>query len=209
MKKTLACLALAAACLTAGSPARAERLTEAEIERLQAGATVVRPQVVEEEGARYVGGVSYAIVSASLDELASVFDDVAAYRELLPRTKRARLVGENDGARYVELLQGNSMLTTSYTIRLRHDRAGHVVRFRLDPTHPHPALRDAWGFFRYEVLPGDPNKVLLTYGVLADLGQGVLRDMFEDRVRAVMLTVPELVQRYVVHHVRRPPTAKL
>lgn len=200
-------VALAAALACAASPARAERLTQAEAERLDAGAIVVRPQVLEEGDARYVGGVSYAIVSADVDDLASVFDDVGAYTELLPRTKRARLVGENEGARYIELSQGNSVLSTSYTIRLRHDRAGRVVRFRLDPSHPHPALRDAWGFFRYEPIPNDPSRVLLTYGVLADLGAGVVRDLFEDKVRTIMLTVPELVQRYVARRGRRAPTA--
>src|SRR5205823_4278655 len=117
------------------------------VERLVAGRTVVREETLEAGSRRYVGGVTYAIVDATPTELATIFDDVSAYRQLLPRTKEARLVGENEGDRFVELRQGNAVMEASYTIRIHADHPHGEVRFWLDPSHPH-GISDAWGFFR-------------------------------------------------------------
>jgi len=37
----------------------------------------------------------------------------------------------------------------------------------------------------------------LTLGVLVDVGPGIVRGLFEERVRAAMLSVPQLVQRHL------------
>ena len=113
-------------------------------------------------------------------------------------------MGVNGRDRFVELHQGNAVLETSYTIRLRADEATRTVRFWLDPSKPH-GIADAWGFFRVEPLPelvpGTP-RVLLTYGALVDVGPGIVRELFEERLRAIMLTVPQLVRSYALAHLR-------
>jgi hypothetical protein len=198
-------------------------LTADEIERLHGGMTVVRRETVERNGHHYVGGITYAIVDASPEELARVFDDVKAYRHLLPKTKAVTVVGENNGDRYVELRQGNAVLEAAYTIRIHRDPAKSEVRFWLDPSRPH-GIEDAWGFFRTAPIPASPGdaaiaaaeamrpggqpRTLLTFGILVDMGPGIVRDLFEDRLCAITLTVPDLVRRYVatsvVPHRRRP-----
>ena len=40
-------------------------------------------------------------------------------------------------------------------------------------------------------------RALLTYAILVDVGPGIVRDLFEERVRAALLSVPQLVRRYV------------
>ncbi len=201
MKSTRALVAWATLLVLAlASPVvRADPLTLAEIARLETGHTVTRKTTIERGSERYVGGVTYAVVETSVEDLASILDDVGAYEALLPRTKRARLVGEDAGRRFIELWQGNALVTTSYTLRIEPDRPRRELRFWLDPSRPHQ-MRDAWGFFRY--VPwgsrGDgPARVLLTYGILVDFGPGLVRDLFEERLRGLMLSVPELVQRYV------------
>jgi hypothetical protein len=176
--------------------------------RLSRGETVVRPQDMVAQGRRYVGGVTYTVIEATADELEALLDDVSAYEQILPRTKHANLVGADAGDRFVELRQGNALYETEYTIRVRKDPAQHEVRFWLDRSRPH-GIADAWGFFRYEPLaqvsPGVP-RVLLTYGILVDLGPGIVRDLFEERLRAMMLSVPQRVRQYVWHAIapRRP-----
>src|SRR5690606_5173265 len=100
------------------------------------------------------------------------------------------------------LAQGNALMEAEYTIRVRRTR--NEARFWLDPSRPH-GIDDAWGFFRYQPFVGangEP-RVLLTYGVLVDMGPGIVRELFEERVRAALLSVPQLVRREVAE-LRRP-----
>jgi hypothetical protein len=198
---------LAALVLVLGPPRAAppDSLTVDENVRLMHGETIARPQTLTPPGdGRYVGGVTYTVVEARANEVASMLDDVGAFKEILPRTKRAEFVGTDGDDVLLELSQGNALFETSYTLRVRRDPGAHEVRFWLDPSRPH-GIRDAWGFFRYEplaqVTPGVP-RVLLTYGILVDLGPGLVRDLFEERLRAMMLSVPQRVRAYVWHAIR-------
>jgi hypothetical protein len=178
--------------------------------RLRRGETVVLDQTLESRGRHYVGGVTYTLIDASATELLGLFEDVSAYKQVLPRTKQARLVGMNDGDLFVELRQGNSMMETSYTIRVHREAArsgpggATVFRFWLDRNRPH-GIEDAWGYFRVEPAADGPSgapRVLLTYGILVDIGPGLVRDLFEEPLRALALTVPQRVRQYALAHFR-------
>src|SRR4051812_18356318 len=192
------------ALLALASSARADRLSEHESIRLARGETVIREHTWEPgRSARFVGGVTYTIVDTTPAEISAMFDDVDAYRRVLPRTKQARIASvEPNGDRLVELVQGTALVDATYTIRVRQDTASpsgrREVRFWLEHTRPHD-IDDAWGFFRVEPFTsasGEP-QVLLTYAILVDIGPGIVRDLFEGRVRAGLLSVPQLVRRYV------------
>ena len=179
--------------------ARAEGLSADETARLERGETIVREQTIDNDERHFVGGITYTIVEGTVQELTSLFEDVSAYQRLLPKTKRARLVGINGPDHFVELVQGNALLETSYTIRVRAYPEIGEVRFWLDPTRPH-GIDDAWGYFRGTELPDAPDgthRALLTYGALVDLGGSLVGEMYEERLRALMLSVPQLVRRYV------------
>jgi ribosome-associated toxin RatA of RatAB toxin-antitoxin module len=174
-------------------------LSSEEHDRLARGETVVREQTIEQGDRRYVGGFTYTVFDAPQTELWSLFNDVEAYRKVLPKTKQARLVGTDGEDRLIELVQGNAIVQAEYTIRVHPEPKSREVRFWLEPSLPH-AIDDAWGFFRLEpfVTDGGEQRVLLTYGVMVDVGPGLVRELFEERVRSAMLSVPQLVRRYVV-----------
>ena len=174
------------------SEARADSLSGDESARLSRGETVIREHTMERGDHRYVGGVTYTVLDTSEAEVTALLEDVDAYRNVLPRTKAARAVGDN----LVELVQGNALYEATYTIRLR--KSTHEIRFWLEPSRAHD-IDDAWGFFRMQpfVTENGEQRVLLTYGVLVDVGPGIVRELFEERVRAAMLSVPQLVRRYV------------
>ena len=205
LRRIMRCLfaTLAFACaLGATTAARADSLTSDESARLTRRETVIRQHTLERGEHRWVGGITYTVMDASATEVASVLDHVESLRRALPRTKRARVVGTDAGDELIELVQGNTLMEATYTVRVR--RGPHEARFWLDPSRPH-AIDDAWGFFRYEpfIDPSGEERVLLTYGVLVDVGPGIVRDLFEERVRAVLLSVPQLVRREVAE-LRRP-----
>src|SRR5689334_300038 len=87
--------------------------------RLGRGETVTREQTIDAGERRYVGGITYTLVDTPPEELGALLEDVRTYRQVLPRTKQARLVGENGPDFFVELRQGNSLVEAKYTLRAR------------------------------------------------------------------------------------------
>ncbi len=178
--------------------AHADSLRADETARLGRGETVIREQTVEPGDRRYVGGITYTVLEAEAGEISAILENVDAYRRVFPRTKRARLVQSDGADRLVELVQGTSLVEAEYTIRMRPVPNEREIRFWLEPSRPHE-IDDAWGFFRIEPFAGASGepRVLLTYAVLVDVGPGIVRDLFEERVRTALLSVPQLVRRSV------------
>jgi hypothetical protein len=171
--------------------ARAEELSLAEHARLARGATVARHVTIENGEHRLVGGITYTVLHASPAELLPLFDDPAAYQELLPRTKEAKIT--RDGTvRHLSMRTGNAVVEGVYTLYLQQATA-QEFRFWLDPRAPHD-IDDAYGYFRFEALAptsdGEP-RTLLTYAIAIDIGPGIVRELFEERVRAASLAVPQ------------------
>lgn len=188
--------------VSVGAPTRARAeggLSNDEMGQLARGETVVRPQDLETEGRRYVGGVTYTVLDASAEELMAVLDDPHAYTEVLPKTKYAQRVAAHGRDFLLELHQGNALVDAAYTVYIRKEPERGRVRFWLDLSRPH-AIEDAWGFFRYEALePSDRQapRTLMVYGALVDLGAGIIRELYEERLRRAMLAVPQLVRKYL------------
>jgi ribosome-associated toxin RatA of RatAB toxin-antitoxin module len=164
-------------------------LTTREMQRLLRGETVVRTQLLRRGDRRYVGGVTYSVVDADADGLVELLEDVDAWRRILPKTRSARSMGTAGNDALVELTHGSAFMQATYTMRVR--REGRVVRFWMDPGRRHD-IEDAWGFVRAE--PMADGRALVTYGVLIDMGPGLLRDLFEDSVRELALSVPDRVR---------------
>jgi hypothetical protein len=174
------------------SPARADALARDEASRLLRGQTVTRTQEVHRGERRYVGGVTYTIIDATPGELGSVLADVDAWRRFLPKTRDARRVGAVGSDMLVQITHGSPLIQVGYTLRVRPDE--HGLRFWMDPARPHD-IEDAWGFFRSQPLAD--GRTLVTYGILIDMGAGLLRDLFEDRARELALEVPDHVREVV------------
>ena len=177
----------------------ADGLSLDENDRLLRGDTVARPQDLQRWQRRYVGGVTYKILDASPDDLASLLDDVDAWRRFLPKTRDAHRVGAV-GDRPA---RADHPRLGARAGRLHAARAPRRQRRALlDGPEPRAHdIEDVWGFFRAEPL-GD-GRTLVTYGILIDMGDGILRDMFEDRVREVALEVPDHVRDVVAERQAR------
>ena len=198
MSRRILPLTALAVLLFAASAAPAGGLTARETQQLLRGETVVRTQLLRRGDRRYVGGVTYSVVDADADELAQLVADVDAWRRILPKTRSARSMGTAGNDALVELTHGSALVQATYTMRVR--REGRVVRFWMDPGRRHD-IEDAWGFVRAE--PMADGRSLVTYGVLIDMGPGLLRDLFEDTVRELALSVPDRVRGLVLERSAR------
>jgi hypothetical protein len=175
------------------APVRADGLSSDEVDKLGRGETVIRSQTVERGDRRYVGGVTYTVMDDSAADLTGLLGDVRVWQRILPKTRSARVVGAAKHGELVELTNGTAVVQATYTMQLQRD--GRVVRFWLDPARRHD-IEDAWGFVRAD--PMARGRTLVTYGVLIDLGPGIVRDLFEDGVRKLALSVPERLRTFVL-----------
>jgi hypothetical protein len=176
-------------------------LDAADLERLQRGETVVREQTLSSDGdddRRFVGGLAYAVLDAAPEDVGALFSDAAAYTQLLPRTRSAVRISGTAGDQRIQLIQGTALVSLSYVVHVRDYPRESTVRFWLDAGYPH-GIEDAWGFVRAERWPAAAGrtKTLVSYGVLVELGPGIVRAMYEDKLRAAMLSVPSRLRSYV------------
>jgi len=184
--------ALAQGGSSSGQPGRA--LSEAERSALVAGRTVSRALRFSRRGGSYVGGVAYQVVRATPGEVLRVLADVAALPAALPRTERAELVSSDGRSARIELVQGKAPFVVKYTIQLEQDPSGESIRFWLDPTRPHD-VKDVWGYFRVQEF--GHQHTLVTMAVALDLGPGLPRMLFEDRVERAILRAPANLRAFV------------
>lgn len=168
-------------------------LSQRDREALTAGEMVSRPLRFDHGGGRYVGGISYQVVEARPELVLAALSDVTNWPDALPRTKSARLLESAPGLSRVELVQGSGLIDARYAVVL--ERADvETIRFWLDPAHPHD-IRDVWGFFRVQSFPG--GRSLITVGAALDLGDGLARALFEDKIAAMMLRAPRKIRAFV------------
>jgi hypothetical protein len=169
-------------------------LTRGERRALEAGAMVERPMRFETGAGRYVGGISYQIIDARPEVVLSALSDVTNWPEALPRTKSARLLSAEGGVSRVELVQGSGLVNARYTVMLERAHDAETIRFWLDPSKPRD-IRDVWGFFRVQPLPG--GRSLITVAAALDLGDGLARMLFEDKIASMMLRTPRQIRAFV------------
>jgi hypothetical protein len=190
--------AIVASVLLAAGTARADSLTTAEVDKLLRGDGVSRTQELRRGSHKYVGGVTYKIVDGTPEDLAAVLDDVGQWGRFLPKTRDAHRVGAIGDDALVQITHGSALVQVAYTLRVH--RSGSAVRFWMERSRAHD-IDDVWGFFRAE--PMGDGRTLVTFGILIDMGDGVLRDMFESRVQELALEIPDRVRDVVAQRAAR------
>ncbi len=138
---------------------------------------------------RYVGGVSYLVVDRPWDRLSETARDPKKIPSVLPWVKSAKVVQVTPGGRATIRVEHEfGVFHAGYTVVVEYKDKGRYGRFWLDPTADN-SLRDAWGFVRLTPI-GDGSRTLVTVGVLYDLGAGLFRNLFEARIKRLVLALP-------------------
>ncbi|GAC1367005.1 MAG: hypothetical protein NVSMB47_18220 [Polyangiales bacterium] len=157
--------------------------------RLARGEAVVEETEVDRGDRQLVGGVVYLIVEADCDRLSTIARDVSRFHELLPHVDAAQLVDvAPSGVARVRIAHSVGPMSGGYTLKMAFSDEGRSARFSLDKTASHD-VDEVWGFLRLTPLGGG-RQTLVTWGILFDLGPGVLRALFESRIRAAALSYP-------------------
>lgn len=172
--------------------------------RLSRGQLVTRREEQQRGELRLIGGTSWQVVDVPPEVLWQAVLDVSNWTEFLPQAVESRLVREAPGRRDVYIRHEKGPVSASYTVRLEFVDGRRMARFRMD-TSRRSAIRDGWGFFI--VQPFGDDKSMVSFGVLADVGTGLISGLARPAVHEWMLRVPSELKRHVEsryrHHASR------
>lgn len=163
--------------------------------KLEAGELVARKQTSRRDGLELMGGSSWQVIDASPEVVFRALLDTHRYPRMMPQVLEAKLVASRQSERTVFVRQGREGVAEKrYYLRINVDEPKRDITFSVDDKRPHD-LRAAWGF--YTVRPFKGGKTLLAYGIMADLGGGILSNVFGDEIHDWMLKTPWMVKRFV------------
>ena len=170
-------------------------LSEDEARRLSGGELVVRPVAQRKGSLDLLGGTSYQIIDAAPEVVWKALLDTPRYRHMMPRVIEARLVHDATDERTVFMRQGaEGFIEKDYYLRVKVDRERRDLTFVIDERRPHD-LDAAWGFYSVRAYP--EGRTLLTYGVMADIGDGLLVSLLGHSFQKWLLRSPWMVKRFV------------
>ena len=143
-----------------------------------------------------VGGSSFQVVDRAPDAVWRALCDIAAYQHLFPSMESARTVAHSPGQRVVRMQHRAGLIGARYHLRLRYDHDRRDISFRLDPQRP-TDLRAAWGFLSVTEYDGDPGRALVSFGVMADPGGGMLGGLVRGQIHDQMMRVPRTIRDHL------------
>lgn len=194
-RRTLSALVLATAlCAPAVASADPPDFSADERARLEAGELVVRSTERSRGELRLIGGTSWQVVDLPVDAAWRAVRDTARYDRMLPLVDQARVVEESGNRRTVHIHQSHSMVTVEYYMNMEYDDVGKHAVFRLDERREN-GLRAGWGFV--QVRPYADGRTLMAWGIMADVGTGLVAGFLRPTVHEWMLRVPEIFKRFV------------
>lgn len=179
--------------LSLSPEARAGRLTAEEEKRLAQGEVVKRTFDIDLPQGDFIGGLGYVIISAPPSEVLAALLEPSSYMHIFALTQEARLEARDGDDFIIYLRQGGKKISGEYSVRARKETQS-LVRFWLDPSRPHD-VGDLWGFFRLDPAPG--GKTLLAYGALLHLEFGVMKLLFQEKIRTYALETPARLRAFI------------
>ena len=170
-------------------------LSQEERASLAAGDLVRRPMTQRRGDLQLMGGTSYQVIDAPPRVVWGALLDTQRYPRMMPQVLEARVVRAEDRERTVFMRQGAGPIDATYYLKINLYQERGDITLTIDERRPHD-LRAAWGF--YTVRPyGQGDKTLLAYGVMADIGGGMLGSIVRGTVHEWMLKVPWTVKRFI------------
>ena len=184
----------------AGSaPAAAQQFDSREVARLRAGRLVTRPVVRRRGNLHLVGGTSFQVVNLPLEAVWETLSDPSLYERMLPSARSADVVSERGDRAVLRIVHQLGPVSASYHLALSFHSRGHDIDFELDSQRRND-LRAAWGFL--QAAPYEDGRTLLTWGVLADPGGGLLAGLVRGQIHDWMLQVPADIRRFLHRRAR-------
>lgn len=178
----------------AAAPARPRPFSAVERATLERGGLVMRRKSERRGSQVLLGGTSWQVVNLPPDAVWRAVLDTPRYTQMLPNCTAARTVEARGDRRTIFLEHDSGPMSASYYLSTRAHDERRDLTFVLDARRAH-SVRSAWGFFT--VRPYGTGKSLLSYGIMADFGDGLLGGIVRSRLHEWSLRVPQTMKAYV------------
>jgi len=86
------------------------------------------------------------------------------------------------------------MVDVDYCLRMTYQESDGLVLFQLDDSRPHD-IRAGWGYIR--IRPWSEGRTLVSFGVLVDVGGGVIAGLVRPTFQEWLLKIPLTMKWYV------------
>jgi ribosome-associated toxin RatA of RatAB toxin-antitoxin module len=184
------------AVASSGAPSGAapRSFSAAERQTLERGGLVVRRRTERRGTQTLVGGTSWQMIALPADAVWRALLDTARYPKMLPACTAARVLATRGDQRTVALVHEVGPIRADYALNARVDASRRDLTFAIDPARPH-SVRTAWGFFT--VRAQGASRSVLSYGLMADYGDGLFGGLLRPKLREWSLRVPALVKAFV------------
>ncbi len=176
-------------------------LSTAERAILERGETVLRPYTERRGSLELFGGTSYQVIDLQPAECwAALHDDASRIRHMLPQVQRATELAVRGNHRSMRFEHRAGPATPSYTVDFEYRDDQRILVFRLDESAEND-IDVAWGFFKLRSWEG--GRTLVSFGVMADIGDGFISDALRPTVHEWILKIPLTFRRYLHRHRER------
>lgn len=168
--------------------------TSEEQQSLESGGLVVRRQARRRGDLHLIGGTSYQVINRTPEEVWRAVLDTPRYTRFLPQLREARVIERATNRKLVFLRHAQGPVDASYFITQQLEHGARTLHFRVDPSRPSD-LGEGWGFI--QVAGYATSKAIVTFGIFADVGQGILAGLVRPSIHYWMMQVPALLKRYL------------
>ena len=168
--------------------------TSAERSQLRRGRLVTRNETEMRDGLRLIGGTAFQVINAPPEVVWRAVMDIERWNRFVPQVVESRTVSSASGRKTIYLRHEHGPVEAAYHLRLTHMDSQRMAQFRLDRTRRND-LREGWGFFI--VAPFGNGKTMITFGVMADVGSGIITGLVRPTVHEWMLRIPQQLKSWV------------
>ncbi len=180
----------------AGSAQQSDSFTSDERARLAAGELVSRPVTRQQGSLTLIGGTSWKVLDTTPEIAWRALCDSPQYRRMFPSTEESQIVAHSPGERVVRFRHSYGPVSALYHLRMRFDHERHDISFRRDRERPSD-LRAAWGFLSARPYGETGDRTIISWGIMVDLGGGLLGGIFRGSAHESVLRVPQTVGEYL------------
>jgi ribosome-associated toxin RatA of RatAB toxin-antitoxin module len=186
---------LLAATITAPRVAHAQKeLSGAERASLNRGQLVMRPMERRHGDLKLVGGVAWQVIDLPSESVWKAVTDYGNYRRFIPVAIESLVTHKDAKGSTVRMRHARGPIDMEYSLHLSVKESTKTASFKVDKARKHD-IREGWGYFAVE--PFGPTKSLVTFGIFADVGDGIFAGLVRPKVQDWMLRVPAELRKFV------------
>ena len=162
--------------------------------RLQQGKIVQRRTTQQRGELKLIGGQSWQVIDRSPEDTWELLVRTMEHHKFIPGANESNLLSSSRKKKRTELIHTSGPISISYQIDLTFNSDKRTMMIQFVPNSS-KHVRAGWGFAK--IRPWHNDQTLISFGMLIDIGEGLLTGFIRPAVQRWLLLVPSDIKRYV------------